>query len=456
MPVATFNQTNFTTQDPTTYRGDNDGNWAVAANIVDAFAPHAATATNMTVVVDGGIISQAGSVPTPVAQQISAVLAAPVNNPRNDIVYVDGITGAMGVATGTEAAAPADPGIPAGKVAIARLTMTVGMASITNGIITDLRGPALSQSSIGTASASDTGLVNALSVAPTPIPATLTPGMSIWVTGIKATSTGAATMTITTGGGNVTIPIELPGAVALSGGELVVGYSALLRVNEAGTAATLLFSTGIQLGPKGGLNASSVATVTATGGIAASVAGGTVIGGTSAATTQTLPLASAVAKGLRIEFLNLNSGAMTVAANGTDTISANNGAVPSLVLAQGDNLLVESNGSNGWYAVRGTVVSALGSGQTWQDMKASRSLSTTYYNTTGRSIEFAVTNNSPSYISGAVAMSVNGLQILVSGASSGAPGSAYGAASVTVPAGASYSAAAPASYTNYFSWYELR
>ncbi len=95
----------------------------------------------------------------------------------------------------------------------------------------------------------DTGAVNALSVALTPTPATLTPGMSFWVTGIKATNTGAATVTVATSGGNVTLPIQFPGAVPLSGGELVAGYSALLRINEAATAATLLQSTAVDVAP---------------------------------------------------------------------------------------------------------------------------------------------------------------------------------------------------------------
>ncbi|MDA8092359.1 MAG: hypothetical protein M0T84_00340 [Betaproteobacteria bacterium] len=109
------------------------------------------------------------------------------------------------------------------QLALAMQAMTQGAMSIT---------------------APDTGIVNALSVALAPMPALLTPGMSFWVTGVKSTSTGAATVTVATGGGNVTVPIELPGGAALAGGELVAGYSALLRVNEAGTAAILLKSTG--------------------------------------------------------------------------------------------------------------------------------------------------------------------------------------------------------------------
>jgi hypothetical protein len=139
MTVATFLQTNFNTQDPTTYRGAIDANFAVAAPIVSNFAPHAVATPNMTVQADAGAIPGIGGIPTQVGLQTSATLVAPSANPRKDIVYIDAATGVIGVATGIEGVSPVDPALPPGKIPMARLAMTVGMVSITNSIITDLR-----------------------------------------------------------------------------------------------------------------------------------------------------------------------------------------------------------------------------------------------------------------------------------------------------------------------------
>jgi hypothetical protein len=141
MTVATFSQPNFNTDDPTTYRGKLDANSSVSTTIVDNFAPHAVASPNMTVQLDAGAIPGVGSMPVQVAMQTSATLTAPVANPRKDIVYIDSLTGVIGVATGAEAVSPVDPAVPALKIAIARMSMTVGMATITNSIITDLRAP---------------------------------------------------------------------------------------------------------------------------------------------------------------------------------------------------------------------------------------------------------------------------------------------------------------------------
>lgn len=105
-----------------------------------------------------------------------------------------------------------------------------------------------------------------------------------------------------------------------------------------------------------GIQASGVTTVTATGNLSTANAGGTVVANSASAITQTLPAASAFPAGARIEFLNINTGALTVARNGSsDTITVNNTTVTSLLLNGGDTLTLESNGANGWYSVSGTA-----------------------------------------------------------------------------------------------------
>ncbi|WDZ97995.1 hypothetical protein Herbaro_09500 [Herbaspirillum sp. WKF16] len=103
------------------------------------------------------------------------------------------------------------------------------------------------------------------------------------------------------------------------------------------------------------LQASSVNIITASGTLAASIGGGSVILNAAGATTQTLPAASAVAAGRRIEFMNINAGTGTVSRAGSDTITTGSSSVTSLALGAGDTLTLESNGTNGWYAVGGTA-----------------------------------------------------------------------------------------------------
>lgn len=153
--VAKFVQPDSTTQTGTTYKGSIDAAVAVLAEQAAQFAVTAQDTPNLTVAMHAGRILQAdslmqfGGTILTVAAQNSAALTAPTVNPRNDIVYYDATTGAIGVATGTEAASPVDPTttVPVNKVLAARIRWTVGMASITNGAIDDLRTPSMAKRS---------------------------------------------------------------------------------------------------------------------------------------------------------------------------------------------------------------------------------------------------------------------------------------------------------------------
>lgn len=104
-----------------------------------------------------------------------------------------------------------------------------------------------------------------------------------------------------------------------------------------------------------GIQASGLRIVTTGGTLALSVIGGTVVGNSSSATTQTLPAANTVPSGARIEFININTGVMTVARAGTDVVAVNVSTVTSLALGAGDTLTLESNGAGIWYAVAGSA-----------------------------------------------------------------------------------------------------
>jgi len=116
-------------------------NWAVAARIVGAFAPRAQTTPGMTVALDAGALF-IGATLIEVPAQSTTAIAAPAANPRIDRVVVDAATGAVSVITGTEAATPAAPAIPYGKLPVARVALSPGMTAIVNELITDERVPA--------------------------------------------------------------------------------------------------------------------------------------------------------------------------------------------------------------------------------------------------------------------------------------------------------------------------
>ena len=98
-----------------------------------------------------------------------------------------------------------------------------------------------------------------------------------------------------------------------------------------------------------------------------------------------------------------------------------------------------------------TAMSSLGYGQKWTDVTGSRVTGTTYYNTTGRPIEVAVTGGTGSLNSG-IQVVVAGLTIYTNQTNDGASGSTIGGTFI-VPANNSYSVTA---YGGFSSWFELR
>ena len=139
MTVATFTQPNYLTQSASAYKAAIDAAIAVLNSIGGDFAPHASTAPNMQVVIDAGRIFKPGGSIISIAQQTTGALIAPITNPRIDRVVVDSEDGVYSVLTGTESASPIAPAIPNGKLPVCQISMTVGMTTIANSIITDER-----------------------------------------------------------------------------------------------------------------------------------------------------------------------------------------------------------------------------------------------------------------------------------------------------------------------------
>lgn len=90
----------------------------------------------------------------------------------------------------------------------------------------------------------DTGAVNAYVIALTPAITAYTKNMTVNINGLLNTNTGASTLNA--GGG--ALPIVTAGNAALTAGLLVSGYGAIVRMNASLTAWELVYSSGSGLG----------------------------------------------------------------------------------------------------------------------------------------------------------------------------------------------------------------
>jgi hypothetical protein len=142
MSVATFVQSNYTSDTGTSYPLKLDAAMSVATRFVDCFAPHQATTANMTVLVDAGsIYTKSTFTLLNTAQQTTATLVAPVTNPRIDRVVITLTTGAVSVIHGTESATPTPPAFVSGVIPICQVALTTSTIAISNSMLTDERSP---------------------------------------------------------------------------------------------------------------------------------------------------------------------------------------------------------------------------------------------------------------------------------------------------------------------------
>lgn len=231
-PVAAWLRSNFTTQTPSAYKANLDGNCAVSERIVDNFAPRqntgatGATCSYATSVMTctvaptsgafgvGQVITAAGvtggttitslgtgtggtgtynlstspgtisaeatssvgpsmhasldagnlfdgQTLTEKAVQTSALITAPVTNPRIDRIVIDKVSGAVSVITGTAAASPVAPALTAGVFPVAQVLVQTSSTTITNTMITDERSSVISFAAHINAAASKTTPVGA-------------------------------------------------------------------------------------------------------------------------------------------------------------------------------------------------------------------------------------------------------------------------------------------------------
>ncbi|MBW5804096.1 hypothetical protein FOZ70_04960 [Burkholderia sp. COPS] len=131
-----------------------------------------------------------------------------------------------------------------------------------------------------------------------------------------------------------------------------------------------------------GLKATGFEVYTATATLPSSVCGAVIYTGGPAAFTLTLPPAGGVPGGARIEAYSMCVGAVTFAAQGTDTIPA---AGSKIVMNSGDTMALQSNGIDHWELVGGSVslpYSSVMSGANWRtapQFDSSNKLATTAF-----------------------------------------------------------------------------
>ena len=143
---------NFTTQDPATYKASIDATAAdhdsrITANenqladhnqLAGAFIARQADTPDMTFKVSAGILQYDITLINKAEQAMSA-LTAPITDPRIDRVVIDELTGTSSVIAGAEAVSPVPPALTAGKIAIAKILLTVSMTEITDSDISNER-----------------------------------------------------------------------------------------------------------------------------------------------------------------------------------------------------------------------------------------------------------------------------------------------------------------------------
>jgi hypothetical protein len=189
--------------------------------------------------------------------------------------------------------------------------------------------------------------------------------MMVSIENISGTNTGASTLNVN---GMGELPITGPAGAGLQGGEMAVGYGALLRLNHTGTAFTLLATTGGSLPVKAAtasnqaVNLSQLQTLgTVTNGAAGYSASTTLTAANqgqlvffyagSAAETFTLPAANAFpAYRCKIVISNQSSYPLTIAAPSGDVTDLN----PN-VLQTNQYCCVVSDGNTSWHTLWNTA-----------------------------------------------------------------------------------------------------
>lgn len=233
--------------------------------------------------------------------------------------------------------------------------------------------------------------------------------------------------------------IVLDGTTGITATGALTGLTTPLTVAQGGTGLTL----GVVL-QAGGIDEYNANATLTSGNF-----GRLITSNTATATTLTLPLSATGATGSIMSFSNLNSGLLTITAAGSDIIFVNGGVLTTFTVPNGSSIQLAASGAGYWKTLTG-MTGGLGVAQTWQNVTASRAITTTYYNTTGKPITVGIVFITSS---GAGQFNINGL-LVGSTQSSGAGIGAF--VSGIVPTGGAYNLVQTGTITSISNWAELR
>jgi hypothetical protein len=271
------------------------------------------------------------------------------------------------------------------------------------------------------------------------------------VTYASSLTLGSA-LSVTSGGTGVTTSTGSTNVV-LSASPTLTG-TPLAPTAAPGTNTTQIATTAFVQNVAGALGTMSTQNANAVA-ITGGNVNNTTIGGTTAAvgTFSTLNTANAAITGGTIT--GITDLAVADGGTGASTLSANavllgNGtsALQTVAPSTSGNVLT----SNGTTWTSATPTGGIGDGQTWQSVIGSRSLGTTYTNSTGKPI--AINVNVDGLAAGnSTRINVNGIEIfgVTTGTTSGFPSAVFG----IIPTGATYSVVASGGGT-VLNWVELR
>ncbi|WP_338755012.1 hypothetical protein [Ralstonia sp. RRA.1] len=330
--------------------------------------------------------------------------------------------------------------------------------------------------------ASDTGSANTYVVSYSPPVTALTDGMVLWFKA-KTANTGASTLNVN---GLGAVPLVGGAHAALQGNEVVANgkcqvvykadISSFVLIECTGAAVQVAPATqsqhALQLGQaqamRGSYNGSSSYSTSAT--LTNSQIGQLIIFYGGPGQTITLP-SVLIPQGSQFNIINIGSGSLTVAANGTDTIDAGPSALSSINVPQFCEVTLTPDGSGTRWAQKGSASlqysplavgastqsghavnqsQVVGVGQTFTNVTASRASGTTYTNSTGKPIIVYV-NATTTASNGALSIAVNGVTC---GFSVQPISGSVVAATALVPSGGTYVVSVGSANT--LSWSELR
>jgi hypothetical protein len=300
-----------------------------SVGVQSGLAVTAQATPNMTVAVATGVVyNDQGKRFAPTAGNVT-ITAASATNPRIDVIYVTS-AGALSVVTGTAAASPVAPAVPASGVKLAEVTVPANAATIVAGNIADKRVYISANTEVQTARGNYTDLNTRLNAGDT--------SLSTYKTDLSSTSASkGASLVGIQDSGNIITATTVEGALAEIKGNFndlaltsASKGASLVGIQDSGNLITATTVEGALAEIQGNVNTNKSDLAATTSGKGAALVGINDAGSLITATTVEAALQEIVTN-LNSEVTNRtnadtsirNDFASTVAAKGASLIGIN-------------------------------------------------------------------------------------------------------------------------------------